>query len=305
LNGNEDDVIDMDVKVPVWQFGPGVIDSTLVGLDLFTHPVFRRAVEDIRVASHDILSEITNLQFLLGCTNDTMNAEYHPRSFIAEPVFEDFKNGSKVVGVLFAIEPWEHYFKHILPPVVQGFVVNVEESCGTGFTFVIDGPQVHFDGTGDRHDPKYNRLAYRSEFAKFASYDYNTSSEDVQHCEYSIFVYPSTTFEESFQTSDPLIFAAAVFFIFLFTTLVFFLYDFLVQRRQNKVLSNARRTMAIVTSLFPKDIGKRILAEAEQKEAETAKKGGGGRLTRMVNPAKDDLQTFLNDGPKSEGVSFS
>lgn len=290
----------MDVKVPVWQFGPGVINSSLVGMDLFTHSVFRRAVEDIRVASHDILSEITDLQFLLGYTNDTFNAVYHPRSFIAEPVFEDFKNGSKVVGVVFAIEPWEHYFKHILPHDVDGFVVDVKESCGTDFTFVINGPAVHYDGLGDRHDPKYNHLAYRSDFAKFAAYDYKTSNDEIQHCEYTIIVYPSGTFEASFKTNEPFIFAAGVFFIFFFTTLVFFLYDYLVQRRQHKVLSTAQRTTAIVKSLFPKQIGQRILEEAEKQEA--AKSANKGRVGLMANPAKKELQTFLADGP-TEGVS--
>jgi hypothetical protein len=305
MNENEDDIIDMTVKVPVWQFGPGVIDSSLVGMDLFTHPVFRRAIEDVRVASHNILSQITDLQFLLGYTKDTMNAEYHPRSFIAEPVFEDFKNGSKVAGVVFAVEPWKHYFESILPQSVKGFVVDVEGSCGTGFTFVIDGPNVRYDGTGDRHNPKYNHMAYRSNFASFATYKYNTSSEDVQNCEYSISVYPSEEFEQSFKTSEPFVFAAGVFCIFLFTMLVFVVYDWLVQRRQNKVLSTAQRTMAIVKSLFPKDIGNQILAEAEQKaETEKANKsGGGGRMARMANPAKKDLQTFLNDGAAAEGVS--
>ena len=96
----EYDVVPEDLVTPVWQFGPGVIDSELVGLDLFTHPVIHRIIQDIRLVRHDILSELVNLQFLLGYTNYTKNIEYHPRSIIAEPIFEDFTPGAKVVGVM-------------------------------------------------------------------------------------------------------------------------------------------------------------------------------------------------------------
>jgi sensor histidine kinase YesM len=289
-NGKEDDFVAMDVKVPVWQFGPGVVDSSLVGMDLFTHPTFRRVVNDIRQVSHEILSEIIDLQFLLGYTNDTLNAIYHPRSIIAEPVLEDFKNGSKVVGVVFAVEPWEHYFENILPHGVNGFVVDVEETCGSSFSFAVDGPEVHYYGEGDLHDPKYSDLAFPSKFATIAAYNYETASE-LEHCEYTVVVYPSTAFEETFHTSDPYVFAAVVFCVFLFTTLVFVFYDYLVQRRQNKVLSTAQRTAKIVTSLFPKEIGKRLLEESAQQQEKEEGRG------RFGNAAKNELRSFLNEDP--------
>jgi hypothetical protein len=276
----------------------GVVDSFLVGMDLFTHPTFRRIVNDVRKIPHDVLSEIVDLQFLLGYTNDTMNATYHPRSIIAEPVLEDFKNGSKVVGMVFAIEPWGHYFEHILPHGVNGFVVDMEDTCGTSFTIAVDGPEAHYDGEGDLHDPKYTDLAFPSEFATFAGYEYANSNSSFQHCEYTVYVYPSAVFEESFHTSDPYVFAAVVFFIFIFTTLVFVLYDYLVQRRQNKVLSTAQRTAKIVTSLFPKEIGKRLLEESAQQQEKEEGRG------RFGNAAKKDLRSFLNDDPNDSVSRF-
>jgi hypothetical protein len=44
----------------------------------------------------------------------------------------------------------------------------------------------------------------------------------------------------------------AAVLIFVFTSLVFLLYDRLVERRQQKVMSTAMQSSAIVSSLFPR-----------------------------------------------------
>jgi hypothetical protein len=51
-------------------------------------------------------------------------------------------------------------------------------------------------------------------------------------------VYPSDVMDE-YVTSDPVIFTVAAVLIFVFTSLVFLLYDRLVERRQKKVMSTA------------------------------------------------------------------
>lgn len=48
------------------------------------------------------------------------------------------------------------------------------------------------------------------------------------------------------------------------TILLFVLYDFFVTRRQNKTVLTALKTQKIVTSLFPKEIGRRIISQAQE-----------------------------------------
>ena len=43
---------------------------------------------------------------------------------------------------------------------------------------------------------------------------------------------------------------------------LFFLYDLNIARRQNKTIATALKTQAIVTSLFPEELGKRMIKEA-------------------------------------------
>ena len=164
-------------------------------------------------------------------------------------------------------------------------MVDVKETCGEEFTLTIDGHEVRYSGLGDLHETKYEDLAVAHPFATFAKYDYEkvrqrrrpaslhflahdlitflhrfqrssiqATSGEHKHCAYSILTYPSTEFEDSFHTSQPYLFAMGVLIIFLLTAGVFAFYDFLVQRRQNKVLRVAKRTTAMVTSLFPKQV---------------------------------------------------
>jgi hypothetical protein len=50
----------------------------------------------------------------------------------------------------------------------------------------------------------------------------------------------------------------AAVLIFVFTSLVFLLYDRLVERRQKKVMSTAMQSSAIVSSLFPSQVRDRL-----------------------------------------------
>jgi Adenylate and Guanylate cyclase catalytic domain len=74
------------------------------------------------------------------------------------------------------------------------------------------------------------------------------------YCPFTFNVYPSNEMKEAFTTNNPIIFASMAVVIFLFTSLVFFLYDRKVERRQQTVMSSAKRTTMIVSSLFPSTV---------------------------------------------------
>lgn len=56
-----------------------------------------------------------------------------------------------------------------------------------------------------------------------------------------------------FLRKSPGYFAGIAITIFVFTSMVFVVYDYLVERRQRKVYSSAVKNNAIVSSLFPKN----------------------------------------------------
>ena len=72
-------------------------------------------------------------------------------------------------------------------------------------------------------------------------------------------VYPSSTFHDGYRTNAPIIVTFAVAMVFVFTAIMFILYDRLVERRQHIVLNKAATSTAIVSSLFPKNVRDRLM----------------------------------------------
>jgi hypothetical protein len=77
-------------------------------------------------------------------------------------------------------------------------------------------------------------------------------------CPYFLRLYPSQTMQNDYQSNDPIIFTICAVLIFAFTSLVFLVYDRLVEKRQRTVMTTAVHTSAIVSSLFPSTVRDRL-----------------------------------------------
>jgi class 3 adenylate cyclase len=84
---------------------------------------------------------------------------------------------------------------------------------------------------------------------------------------YSFHVFPTKQFEEDYRSNLPKILTAVVAMTFFFMAATFFVYDWFVQRRNTKVVGEAAKSNAIVTSLFPSNVRDRLYAENEEKAA--------------------------------------
>jgi class 3 adenylate cyclase len=93
--------------------------------------------------------------------------------------------------------------------------------------------------------------------------------ETPGHCIYSLHVYPTKEFEEGYRSNIPLALTAVVGSTFFLMTFAFFLYNWVVQRRNNKVVGEAARSNAIVSSLFPSNVRDRMAAETDAREGHT------------------------------------
>lgn len=117
---------------------------------------------------------------------------------------------------------------------------------------------------------------------------------DPDYCPRSVAVYPSTTMQELYITNQPMLFTVGAVLIFLFTSAVFLLYDFYVERRQKKVMTTAVRTNAIVASLFPSVVRDRLFA------TQSADHGSEKRSVFNLHNSRSRLKSFLNDGTASD-----
>jgi hypothetical protein len=316
VNGNQTPEMGKGPYLPVWQMATAPHDPTIVNYNLLDHPHFARVYDGMQETGLPILSDVTDLEFLYGgaVTDDST----HPHNFVMYPVYQTFAEvidhnlvellggndtnptltkevltpeDNPIVGVMTAVMSWDIYLGNMMPKDVIGIVVVIKDTCGDVFTYQVDGPNATYLGDSDLHDPRYNYLEETTPFVPFM--EWNFSSDNYNHCEYHLYMYPSQTLHETYLTSKPAMYTAVVVMVFVFTTMVFVMYDFFVQQRNEKVVAKAKRANGIVSALFPKNVRDRIMKEAEEQvEAELANKKKG-----FFAP-KSQLKTFLADGQK-------
>jgi hypothetical protein len=195
------------------------------------------------------------------------------------PVFDHFDNGRQLVGFLSAAIYWRRLFTSALPTDGSGPIhVVLENDCGQMFTYVFN-PQGEQEGQvviiGHHHDDRYEYLELKislssidehsSEEEKPSSHDATTKMEspplqgdiltysgvgfDLGYCPYTVRIYPTAEMEHSFYTWQPLMYAMLVVFVLVFTSVIFGVYDSIVERRHRKVAQTAVESTAVIHSL--------------------------------------------------------
>ena len=201
---------------------------------------------------------------------------------------------------------WGNYLVDALPPSAGPLDVVLDNDCDQAFTYAVEGDQYRVVGTGDLHDPEYDHLEVVFEISSIDDHSdhelghLSNGQEDVltysgvgvnlDYCPYRIRIYPSREMEESYYNGRPTLYTAMVVFILLFTSIVFTVYDSIVEKRQKKVANTAVKSTAVVNSLFPANVRDRILGQET-----TAALG--------VNMPKSKLKSFLTAGTDSAGDS--
>lgn len=213
-----------------------------------------------------------------------------PMSSVYVPVFDKYDSDRKLVAVLVAVINWATYFEDILPPNSEPVYVVLENSCQGPFTFLVSGDSVEFVGQGDLSDKGLNLLfdfEYVTSFTNVTISGNGGYNLNQDQCTYNIRVNPTPQFYGAYHTSMPAYITFAVAMVFAFTAGMFFLYDWLVERRQRLVLNTAMRTNAIVSSLFPQQVRDRLFA---------AEKDGPvhGTKTRLKSYLTGDLDTTVD-----------
>jgi Adenylate and Guanylate cyclase catalytic domain len=174
-------------------------------------------------------------------------------------VAPDLSANNTVVALIIVQIYWRDFIRDILPEGSNGIVVVVECPCNANFTYQIFGSEFKYLGVGDLHDAKYHHLEINGKPADFTTLslhkdEYSGLPLVNDFCPYTLRLYPSDLMKSDFETSNGAIFMVSTICIFGFTSLVFFVYDWKVERRQYRVASSARQSSAIVSSLFPSTV---------------------------------------------------
>ena len=143
---------------------------------------------------------------------------------------------------------WDQVIAEILPDYVSGIVLVLSTATKT-FTFTVTNGKVLLTGSGDLHDKTFDN--YQRAISATLLSRSSTS--------YSIRVYPSITFQNSYIDNRPRDSCIEVVVVIFATSLVFFLYDVLVAHRETALRAVARSTSAVVDGLFPGFVRDRLI----------------------------------------------
>lgn len=319
---------------PLWQVSPATEYAKAIMYNQFSDSSRNTALQQMMATSNPIYSRV----FYQDVFDETKeDSEFETRAVLYFPVFDTFVGG-EVSGAVSAEFNWEDSFRYILPAHATGIVCVLENTCGQTFTYVIQGEDTVFMGTGDLHDPHYDEMEISTTYEDFlhtynaaalfndySSQEYSSSStsstststkeatdserrilDSADGCLYLVRIYPSTEFESLYHTTDAMFYAGIVALVFVFTSIIFISYDCLVQRRQNQVMSTAARANAIIDSLFPAMVRDRVFQTNEQGSTGRTSPandwnppgGGGGGVVKGDTPKKR-LRSFLQVNRRS------
>lgn len=201
-----------------------------------------------------------------------------PFSVITFPIYDDLetvkldlsKNHTFVAILTFSLF-WRELLTNVLPKGSDGVLVVFSDPCSPAFTYRLDGPKATYLGQGDLHDKKFDPYGIQHTATLPELANPNNRGEEASsytglpisetYCPRTITVYPSHAMEDNHSTDDPILFTIVAASIFLFTSAIFILYDFFVNRRQQIVLQRALQSGAIVDSLFPSKVKEQLYEE--------------------------------------------
>lgn len=303
---------DTPLSYPLWQMYPpfeifGLKTNLWVGFNLLSSVDYTGAIADATTNRKSVLADLSHDNIFGRATTEGIVAS--PESFVLQPVFSaNDDEDADIVGFLLVFLPWDIFFTNILSDEERKVVVLVESSCGGSGDFEVIGSEVTTlppfvvpanvtEGEGEELREAYHSIHIndeihaQSEFAEFLRCQGDGCSE--LGCDFVLHIFPAPDNDDAFYSTLPLYMTLAVLVLFAFTSLVFLLYDFYVQRRNNKVIETAFRTNAIVAKLFPTQIHDRLFGMHEDKSPPL--KGGGmmGRSS-ITQSSKFKLNSFLS-----------
>lgn len=261
-----------------------------------TTPVLLRAVNFNQCSISSLRRAIT----LMNATREPMQWSDIGRpawTYLLQPI-RPSENEMEVVGYLMAQVDWLSYFKNEFifdARSTPGVVIVVNDLCN-GRAIEMD---LYFErGPRLLAPEQLANLAAKSAVMMEAPLA-RSAKDQVELCSSPINVQLYATDEFAgidgiVDAEPPKLAIATGLFVVLLGTICFLAYDLVVRRQQAKLAQSAKRSLAIVNSLFPANVRDRLLEKEETKTFPTTKSinlkrsstGGGGRKKSSPHGSK-------------------
>ena len=272
---------------PRWQMSPSPSDLAFINYDVISSTVVKTLYFAMVATNGPVMSEILGQDHSLPRTSSASTTD--PASLLLFPVYKNFNDtATDIAAFLEVLFDWKTFVSYLLPAGEGNVYYVVNSTCGDEFTFKGTDRGTIFLGEGDHHEINYDRYV--------AYVDLMTHEGDQDHirpCLYGMSIYPSSELRQEFSTSIPGIFTGVVALAFFLMAFFFFAYDKFVQRRNDKIMRQAAKTNAIVSSLFPTNVRDRLFGNdnASVKSGKTGASSRSGGRSRLKNFLSDSSTT--------------
>ena len=142
------------------------------------------------------------------------------------PIFPA-NNQTEIVGILSSTMRWDSALTDTFPDFVSGLDVVLKNDIYT-LTYSIQDGEATLVDQSDAHDSTYDKYKKERTF-----HDAGLFTQSVAAGKYSISIYPTTEYFETYQSDNPWIAMATVVGAIVFTSLVFVLYDVAVSQESS------------------------------------------------------------------------
>jgi class 3 adenylate cyclase len=233
--------------------------------------------------------------------DDRPDQRDQPASTLFSPVVSPYR--SEIVGAVSFHIRWAELLRKKLPNNGELVSIIIESSCGDVHTFNVHDGKMRWMGRGDLHDTRYNSMVRQTSYDDFRNLALNsaslangsTNATQVSSCAFRFLVFPTAQLEDQYINNNPWLNALSVLAGFAFTSALFLLYDYIVRRRQAKVMKSAKQTSDIVVSLIPDAFRNRLYEQMNsEKPANDA--------SLAANTSKSAMRSFL--AGSTDGTSF-
>lgn len=244
-------------SLPIWQTYPMKSDPSVpyssVGLDSLS----TEDIADLYRVTKQVSGPSIGVSTMPLESGDIVAA-----SHIMQPIYDTTHSGraKEMTAVVVYRINWVSFFEDILSEG-KGSVLVLRFSCPNStsiFSIKMDVSATVVVGDSDLHDPTYNHLEY-TETLVDPDIEESQVPDGVCVPVLTIHLYPTEEFYDSIKTYvSPLEMASIIFAVFGFPAIVFFLYDYLVGRRQSKFMDRIAIQDMIVSNVFPTGVRDRI-----------------------------------------------
>jgi len=212
--------------------------------------------------------------------------KWESQTQMVQPIFDTIYNGKgsrkdlRMVGVLNMLFDWESLLSDLLSKSDTSDIdIVLGSQCSLlarPVTYRVSNDEVIQIGSEDLHDPLYDEMFLettlfeldldeetQAEIDRVKKLGIEATVEGGCISEVIMRIYPTRELEESFYTGTAWKLTGGVAAVFVFTSVVFMIYDIMVNRRQSKVMERIIRQDKIVLNTFPKAIRDKLYRDSQ------------------------------------------